>query len=72
MFVDIVEKSLTKYRDCSEIYNSGARSDGVYTVYMGWSHRPVEVYCDMTTDGGEWTVCIIAFSFARLIILIAR
>ena len=59
-FVDVVEKTLDvlKPRDCSEIYNFGRRSSGVYTVYSGRTARRTEVYCDMWTDGGGWTVCI--------------
>jgi len=66
-FSVVVEKSVTssKPHDCSEILDSGERSNGVYTVYLGCRLRPVKVYCDMSTDGGGWTVCIIAFSYGN-------
>jgi len=53
-------------RDCFEIYQSGTRSSGVYTVYVGTARRSVDVYCDMSTDGGGWTVCIINIPLAFL------
>ncbi|XP_043942854.1 microfibril-associated glycoprotein 4-like [Protopterus annectens] len=41
---------------CDEIYNQGHRKNGVYQIYPAGPYTPVNVYCDMKTDGGRWTV----------------
>ena len=39
---------------CKDIRDSGAsRGDGKYWIDPEKSGNPLEVYCDMTTDGGE-------------------
>ncbi|XP_071835788.1 uncharacterized protein [Apostichopus japonicus] len=43
-------------KDCHELYVSGTRSDGVYTIYPdGWPSG-IQVYCEMESNGGGWTV----------------
>ena len=47
--------SLSAYRNCGEIYQSGERKDGVYTIKPD-NLSAFDVFCDQTTAGGGWTV----------------
>ncbi|XP_043386012.1 tenascin isoform X4 [Chelonia mydas] len=44
-------------KDCSQVLLNGESTSGLYTIYMnGNKSQSVEVYCDMTSDGGGWIV----------------
>ncbi|XP_035514935.1 tenascin-like, partial [Morone saxatilis] len=42
-------------RDCSQALLNGETASDLYTIYLGGDEsQPVQVYCDMSTDGGGW------------------
>ncbi|XP_078135904.1 microfibril-associated glycoprotein 4-like [Sander vitreus] len=43
--------------DCSAIYQQDkSKPSGVYTIYPAGKMSAIKVYCDMTSEGGRWTV----------------
>ncbi|XP_028423257.1 microfibril-associated glycoprotein 4 [Perca flavescens] len=50
-------QQLLRPTDCSAIYlQDNSKPSGVYTIYPAGKRSAVKVYCDMTSEGGRWTV----------------
>jgi ficolin len=43
-----------KYVSCLDLKNSSFNTSGIYNIYL--NGQKINVYCDMETDGGGWTV----------------
>ena len=48
-----------KPQDCRDVQLAGSNVSGVYTVYPDDGGEHINVFCDMVTDGGGWTVSVL-------------
>ena len=74
-FQDILESRCSglddyeKPRTCLDLLCRGSKLSGVYQVYPdGTDVYSFDVYCDMKTDGGGWTVRFIELNLEHTLI----
>ncbi|XP_076003558.1 angiopoietin-4 [Genypterus blacodes] len=48
--------STQMWTDCADVYKAGNSVSGLYHIYVSNRTEPVQVFCDMDTGGGGWTV----------------
>jgi hypothetical protein len=60
MYFSVTEFTQSRPKDCKELYDGGQTVSGVYAIYPWGESDPtsVNVYCDMVTSGGSWTVSL--------------
>uniref|UniRef100_S4RRC5 Angiopoietin 1 n=1 Tax=Petromyzon marinus TaxID=7757 RepID=S4RRC5_PETMA len=44
------------FKSCADVHGAGLTKSGVYSVQLSNSSEPTQVWCDMETSGGGWTV----------------
>lgn len=61
----------TNFTDCNDVYNAGYRQDDVYCILpVGWDGLHFKVYCNMSIDGGSWTVSLLSMLFPTVFLLV--
>uniref|UniRef100_A0A7S3BSL9 Fibrinogen C-terminal domain-containing protein n=1 Tax=Haptolina ericina TaxID=156174 RepID=A0A7S3BSL9_9EUKA len=44
------------HADCRELYDGGEKRDGLYTVTPSGASAAIDTFCDMTRNGGGWSL----------------